>query len=164
MSQSFNIKKIIDLVCKKYFSEIVRHIDSPYFHLEGYFVDRLPSEDFQDTIMVHVYTPPWISEKEYDEYFRIYALDVLQQQNKRNLTILIGGIAHELGHFVLYRKSRLECSIPHDERLVDDIVIEKGLGEYLLEAKEYIRERRPDYTFNGYTPEEIREKLNVVQF
>ena len=92
--------------------------------------------------------------------FHIEALDFLRETTPENFNVLIGGTAHELSHYIRHRVNH-EPLKDQCEKTVDDMVIERGLGKYLLEAKERIREWKPSFKFNGYTPEEIRERIGT---
>ncbi|GEM_PF-5888876 len=145
----FNANQLMHGLVRSRYKEIQQRLHSE-FTLEAHFTTKLP--DNFDSIMCYRYMSPRPSYKEYDEAFHIYVLEILRPRTPRNFRVLVGGIAHELAHLVCYMNS-VHYRHSEIEKQVDDIVLGKGLGKYLLEAKKYIREWNPQFVFAGYTPE-----------
>lgn len=73
--------------------------------------------------------------------------------------ILKGGLAHELGHMVRREQAKKSGISPKEERLVDREVIRRGFGDSLLAYRRFQRGLGADFSFRGYTPEELDRLL-----
>src|SRR3989338_6577245 len=150
-----DINRLLHRVARTHFREIEKG-GSYDFTMQGFFVEKLPYGD-TTTLMTCSYVGPRPSFKDYDEMFEVYALDILSPRTMRNFRALIGGLSHELAHLVAFREGIRK---PHDERAIDQTVIERGLCQYLLAMKSRLCEWDPDFRFTGYTPEEVSGRLS----
>src|SRR3989338_7487007 len=151
MTRIFNANQLMHGLVRNRYKKVQQHLRSE-FTLEAHFTQQLPGN--AGSIMCCHYMSPRPSYKEYDESFTIYILDILRPRTLKNFRVLVGGMAHELAHLVRYMNGS-HYSHPNSEKQVDGIVLSKGLGKYLLEAKRYIREYNPGFIFTGYAPEDL---------
>ncbi len=69
---------------------------------------------------------------------------------------IIGGIAHDVAHRVGWKGPGYPLS---SDREADNIVIERGLGFYLLEAKKAMEQLRPGILLKGYSSREVEKVI-----
>lgn len=146
--------RIMKQVAGIYFPEIGRN-GSYDFSMDAVFVPELPGG--ATTLMRCEYLEPRPSFKDYDEEFTVYMLDILSPRTVRNLRIVIGGLGHELSHLIAFGRGMRK---PHNERAIDRMAIERGLGPYLLDMKYFLREWNPNFKFRSYTPEQVRGRIS----
>lgn len=105
---------------------------------------------------------------------RVYHIKVDWSLRKAPEKVVIGGLAHELGHISLdssrgqlaHRLDNILYSLfsPYetwDERRTDTLVFQRGLGRELLRFLEYANKRREKFTKkDGLTVKELRRMLN----
>ena len=70
---------------------------------------------------------------------------------------ILGAIAHEIAHRVGWKGPGYPLI---SDREADNIVIERGLCHYVLEAKKALEELRPEVAGNGYRSEELQAILD----
>ncbi len=141
MPKEINLKSLVKFVHNKYLSDIEIPKTLIVLYSEG-----------GNSIMSSGY---W-NDDEIGEKFIITVIPALKEKNLRNFKVIVGGIAYEFGHLVQYRRN---VPWPHNEKEVDDMVIGRGLGKYLMHTKEYLKEWNPNFQFKGYTSEEIFQKI-----
>ena len=70
---------------------------------------------------------------------------------------ILGVIAPDIAHRVGWKRPGYPLI---SDREADDIIIEKFLCPYLLEAKKALEQLRPEVVFKGYSSKELQEILN----
>ena len=73
------------------------------------------------------------------------------------INAILGAIAHDIAHRVEWKGPG--CPLISD-READNIVIERSLCSYLLEAKKSLEEFRPEVVSNGYSSAELQAILD----
>ncbi len=70
---------------------------------------------------------------------------------------ILGAIAHDIAHRVGWQGPGYSLT---SDREADNIIIEKGLCSYLLEAKKALEELRPEAVINGYSSKDLQAILD----
>lgn len=106
---------------------------------------------------------------------REYHIDIDNSLRHTKKTVLIGGLAHELGHIYLdHNRNWLTHEIDKflynsfekyeiwDERRTDLLVVKKGLGHELLKFLNYVNQRRVGFNRkDGLTAGEVKKLLEL---
>jgi len=138
---------IIDLnvMTRRVISEYFPEFSSCYFTTEFRHVEGSISE-------VH-HTYPF-EDNEYKGGIVIFIDDSMIMSG---IDAILGAIAHDIAHRVGWEGPGYPLI---SDREADNIVIERGLCSYLLEAKRALEELRPEVAINGYGSKELQEILD----
>ncbi|MFC1987462.1 hypothetical protein ACFLVH_02830 [Chloroflexota bacterium] len=92
-----------------------------------------------------------------DNHYRGQVLLLIDDSMKNSgLTAVIGAIAHDLAHVVAWRGPGNPAV---SDKEADNIVVERGLTPYLLEAKRSLEKLRPKFEIKGYSSKELQEMI-----
>ena len=138
---------IIDLnvIARRVISEYFPEFSSCYLTTEFRHVEGSISE-------VH-HTYPF-EDNEYKGEIVIFIDDSMRMSG---INAILGAIAHDIAHRVGWEGPGYPLI---SDKEADNIVIERGLCSYLLEAKKALEELRPEVVINGYSSKELQEILN----
>jgi len=135
---------IIDLnviarrVISEYFPEFSScYLTTKFRHVEGSISEVHHTYPFEDN--------------EYKGEIVIFIDDSMRMSG---INTILGAIAHDIAHRVGWEGPGYPLI---SDREADNIVIERGLCSYLLEAKEALEELRPEVVINGYSSKELQE-------
>jgi len=137
---------IIDLnvIARRVISEYFPEFSSCYLTTEFRHVEGSISE-------VH-HTYPF----EDNEYKGEIVIIIDDSMRMSGINAILGAIAHDIAHRVGWEGPGYPLI---SDREADNIVIERGLCSYLLEAKKALEELRPEVVINGYSSKELHQRL-----
>ena len=138
---------IIDLnvtarhVIRKYFPEFSScYLTTEFRHVEGSISEVHHTYPFED-----------------NEYKGEIVIIIDDSMRMSGVNAILGAIAHDIAHRVGWEGPGYPLI---SDREADNIVIERGLCSYLLEAKKALEESRLGVVINGYSTKELQEILN----
>ena len=144
MILGMQLQRIVDLnaitryVISQYFPEYSScHFTSEFRHVEGSISEVRHTYPFKD-----------------NQYKGEVLLIIDDSMRNSGMEAIIGAIAHDIAHRIGWEGPGHHLI---SDREADDIVIERGLCAYLLEAKEDLEELRPESAINGYISKELQE-------
>ncbi|MFC1874759.1 hypothetical protein ACFLY3_01180 [Chloroflexota bacterium] len=144
---TIQLQGIIDLnviarrVISEYFPEFSScYLTTEFRHIEGSISEVHHTYPFED-----------------NEYKGEIIIIIDDSMRLSGVNAILGAIAHDIAHRVGWEGPGYPLI---SNREADNIVIERGLCSYLLEAKKALEELRPELVIDGYSSKEMREILN----